>query len=71
MRFEFTDPAPAEGNADPRGVQWEIRAVRSVLPAGAGSLSSASRGAAPLGTFALILGFYLTDYSSPPYLPLF
>lgn len=61
VRFEPTDPAPAKENAGARGVQWKIRAVRwcweqpqgkgqwlGVLPASAGSLSSAFGGAAPL-----------------------
>lgn len=61
VRFEFTDPAPAKENADPRGVQWKMRAAScweqpewkgqwlGVLPARAGSLSSAFGGAVPSG----------------------
>lgn len=83
IRSEFTDPAPAKENADPRGVQWKTRAARCCWeqPQGRGSgweccqpglgHSALHLGEQCLRDFCFDLGFYLTDYSLPPYLPLF
>lgn len=73
MRFEFTDPAPAKGNGGPRDQGSEmLLGAAPVKGAGSGWVAQLCIwGSSTFGTFRFGLGFYLTDYSLPPYLPLF